>query len=322
VRSRHGFAVLVAISLLAGVVFAAPVAATKGGGGSSASDEHRRIVGYWTPGRQASAVPRDVSPAPKARPGGGGGGGGGGSVLGATWTGGGSVAKTTGKVFFTLGGVNYVCSASAVSSPNPSLVLTAGHCVHDGGGGGFATNWMFVPGYKNGAAPFGQWTATELFTTDTWANENDGFDDDAGFATVTNGTVQSLTSKLTSSDGGAVIPAISFSGADTAPTYSAFGYPAAKKYKGQTLVYCQGKVRVGIDGADTYSLPCDMTGGSSGGPWIVGPNTASATIRSLNSYGYSSLSNTMFGPILGAGEQAAYDEAADGCGAADLCVSR
>src|SRR5687768_484984 len=86
--------------------------------GSDASSEHRRVVSYWTPQARASAVPRDVMrpgepPKAAARPGGGGGGGG--VVTGATWTGGGDVVKTTGKVFFTLNGSRYTCSASAVA---------------------------------------------------------------------------------------------------------------------------------------------------------------------------------------------------------------
>ena len=294
-------ALLVAVAALA----APPVQARNG-----AADEHRRIVDYWTPARQASAIPRDVSPNPRAKPGAGGGGGTGGgtaTVLGASWTLGGSVAKTTGKVFFTLDGVRYVCSASAVAGA-PNLVLSAGHCVHHGGGGAFATNWMFVPGYNNGSKPFGEWTATELFTTDLWANVEDGFDDDAGFARVTNGSGGDLATVL-----GATIPTIDFGAVDTTLVYSAFGYPAAQKYKGQKLIYCQGKVRHRYDGHDTYALPCDMTGGSSGGPWIVGPTSDAPKIRSLNSYGYASVSATMFGPVFGAGEQAAFADAVDGC---------
>ena len=43
-----------------------------------------------------------------------------------------SAVATTGKVFFTLGGVNYVCSGTATSSANRDVVTTAGHCVQRG----------------------------------------------------------------------------------------------------------------------------------------------------------------------------------------------
>ena len=41
-------------------------------------------------------------------------------------------------------------------------------------------------------------------------------------------------------------------------------------------------------------IDCDMTGGSSGGGWIAGGGVAS-----VNSYGYSTLPNVMFGPYQG-----------------------
>jgi V8-like Glu-specific endopeptidase len=249
----------------------------------------------------------------------GGGGSGPAAVTGATWTGGGDVAKSTGKVFFTLGGVDYVCSGSAVQSGHRNLVLSAGHCVHDGDGGPFATNWVFYPGWNNGPSSLGAWTATRLFTTATWANQADGFDDDAGFAVVGGSGSSSLESVL-----GSATPTIRFDGASTTDRYSAFGYPAAKKYRGNILTYCSGTVQVRIDGADTMALACNMTGGSSGGPWLVNYADGSRVIESLNSYGYSSLASTMFGPIFGAGELAAYTAASSNTcesGSAYVCGS-
>ena len=70
--------------------------------------------------------------------------------------------KHIGKVFFTLGGANYVCSANSVSSRNKSTVSTAGHCVFDGPGA-VATKFIFVPAYVNGPAPYGKWTANALY---------------------------------------------------------------------------------------------------------------------------------------------------------------
>ena len=39
-------------------------------------------------------------------------------------------------------------------------------------------------------------------------------------------------------------------------------------------------------------VPCDMTGGSSGGGWV----TQAGQIASVVSYGYGSLKNVLFGP--------------------------
>ena len=55
--------------------------------------------------------------------------------------------------------------------------LTAGHVVHAGNNqvGGWSTNMVFVPAYKDGAAPFGQFTVRQLFTRAAWyQNGNPG----------------------------------------------------------------------------------------------------------------------------------------------------
>jgi V8-like Glu-specific endopeptidase len=78
--------------------------------------------------------------------------------------------RTHGRVFFTLPGEgDFTCSGTVVTANSHSVVLTAGHCVHAGGpGGGFATNWIFVPGYRDGARPFGEWPAASLAATTGW----------------------------------------------------------------------------------------------------------------------------------------------------------
>lgn len=49
-----------------------------------------------------------------------------------------------------------------------------------------------------------------------------------------------------------------------------------------------------------------MTGGSSGGPWFT-----QGLQNSVNSFGYSGVRNTMFGPYFGAAIQSAYQAAAN-----------
>ena len=313
---RRSFAVIGGTAaLVAGLTAGLPAHAATGG----ASAEHRRIVEFWTAENRASAVPRDVDrhgpgPDERAKPSPGGGGGTGSTVTGASWTGGGQVAKTTGKLFFTEHGVRYTCSGSAVANRLVNVVLTAGHCVHGGGAGEtFVTNWIFYPAYGTNPSspPYGGWTATDLFTTSLWATDpnGDGFDDDAGFAVVTDGADGTLAGVL------GALPTITFAAQTPATVQTSFGYPASKKYSsGNVLTYCQGPTKLTYDSADTYGLACDMTGGSSGGPWFTGFDgpTGAGTITSLNSYGYASLRNVMFGPIFGSGEQSAYNSAGTG----------
>ena len=92
----------------------------------------------------------------------------------------------------------------------------------------------------------------------------------------------------------------------------AFGYPAAGRYHGNDLTYCQNPLGFdALTGNTNYKLACGMTGGSSGGPWLSGfDSTGNAgTIRSLNSYGYSGQSNNMYGPIFNADTTATYNAA-------------
>jgi V8-like Glu-specific endopeptidase len=223
---------------------------------------------------------------------------------GALYDGGGAVVRTTGKVFFTLGGTNYQCSGSSVVSGSDSLVQTAGHCLNEGPGA-FATNFVFIPQYRDGAAPFGQFTATELFTTEQWRTAGD-LDYDVGYAKV--GTANGST--LADAVGA---QGIGFNLERGAEMY-AFGYPAAAPYDGSKLAWCFGTVAADPLGSADQGLTCDMTGGSSGGPWFIDYDAASGigTLNSLNSFKYNLalLNGRMYGPYFGSVIEDLYTTAA------------
>ena len=286
------------------------------------------VIAYWTADRVARAVPREVSPdrlsssaTPQAGRPGGGGGGGGTTVAGAAWTGGGKVKATTGKVLFTMGGVDYVCSGAVAedASSTTSLILTAGHCVYDEANGAFATNWLFVPDYEDGGAiitnpdgshsfscatvPYGCWTASALVTTTAWANGGGslaGFNNDYAFAVVGPGGKPGESTQLDAAVGD---NAIAFNVGHPTRVYS-FGYPQASPYNGQKLIHCAGQDVADTWGGTTdFGLNCNMTGGSSGGPWFVNFDSTSGTgsLNSVNSFKYTAgkLSKHMFGPYFG-----------------------
>ncbi len=191
-----------------------------------------------------------------------------------------------GKVFFTLGGQDYVCSGNAVVSANESTVSTAGHCLNEGPGA-FATRWVFVPAYENGSAPYGSFAATELVTTSQWSNDGD-ITYDTGFAVVSNSNGSTLTDTVGASG-------VAFN-QPRGEYYTAYGYPAASPFNGETLQSCAGSASDDPFGqTQSQGISCDMTGGSSGGPWFLG--TGSSTYQnSVNSFGYYTVLNTMFGP--------------------------
>ncbi|HIV58522.1 MAG TPA: peptidase, partial [Candidatus Stackebrandtia faecavium] len=62
---------------------------------------------------------------------------------------------------------------------------------------------------------------------------------------------------------------------------------------------------------DDHGLSCNMTGGSSGGPWFVDfdESTGTGLQASVNSFGYTFLPDTMFGPYFGDDAEALYNTA-------------
>ncbi|MFI6734257.1 trypsin-like serine peptidase [Nonomuraea sp. NPDC050451] len=219
---------------------------------------------------------------------------------GQPWTGSGAVVKTTGRIFFTTQGRNASCSGSAVTSANKSVVLTAGHCVKLNGT--FHTNWVFVPGYNSGNRPFGTWAATKLLTTQQWnASEDINFD-------VAAAVVAPLEGKtLVDVVGG---QGVAFNQGRRQQMY-AFGYPAAAPYDGSKLIYCSGRTFDDFLVSEDHGLTCNMTGGSSGGPWMLNFNesTGLGTQNSVNSFKYNFAPNWMFGPYFGNEAQSVYQAA-------------
>ncbi|WP_283134271.1 trypsin-like serine peptidase [Rhizohabitans arisaemae] len=257
----------------------------------------RADPGYWTPERMARALPVDLldgavgallprsaepqraAAAPSA-------------VGGSRWLGDGQVARTTGRVFLTMDRTDFVCSASTVRSANRDLVVTAGHCVKNGTGS-WADNWLFVPGYSSGRGPYGSFTARRMFVAAPWSKRGDDSFDVAMVA-------------LNTSDGRHVADVvgaqqIAFNPVRGGQTYG-FGFPADPPYGGDHLVYCSGQVRPDPHRQTTdQGLRCDMTAGSSGGPWLSAfdPATGAGTITSVSSFKYSDDLGTMYGPYFG-----------------------
>ncbi|UFR06297.1 peptidase [Streptomyces sp. Go40/10] len=319
-RHRTAAGILLAVGALfagglvqAGAAGAAPSAPAAAARTASAAAQHRARA-FWTAERMRGATPLDLLLSGKAaehlkspgrhgpsttvaptRP----------SLAsfpqaGGPWTGGGAVTATSGRVFFTFQGRTASCTGNAVTSQNSSTVLTAGHCVKYQGS--WHTNWVFVPGYDNGNAPYGQWTAATTLTTPQWeASEDINYDVGAAVVSPVNG--RTLTSVVGAQG-------IQFNGGYTKPMYS-FGFPAASPYDGTKLVYCSGTSSKDFLFSQDHGLGCNMTGGSSGGPWFTGFTEASGTGLqvSVNSFGYTFLPNRMFGPYFGDVVKALYDKA-------------
>jgi hypothetical protein len=269
-------------------VLSTPAQATPPAQAKAVGQSRDEVVAYWTAERM-----REAKPVARAR------GGSRGQKTAYPFT---RYEPTTynpahGKVFFTDSGVNYVCSGTALTSGNESVVWTAGHCVNEGPGKYF-TNWAFVPAYRDGVRPYGTWAARTLLTTSGWGSGGD-FSFDEGAAVVsTNAAGQTLTDTVGSRG-------IAFNQAPD-QRYLAHGYPAASPFTGGRMFICDANLGLRDTSANppTLGIGCDMTGGSSGGGWVVGNNVLSVT-----SYGYGNLRNVLFGPYLGSVAQQLYNSA-------------
>jgi hypothetical protein len=274
--------------LIGGGVISAPAHATPPADAKRVDQTRAEVVAYWTAKRMREAKPVELAK---------GGSNAGRGAYPFTRYEPTAYPAAHGKVFFSDGGVNYVCSGTALTSGNESVVWTAGHCVNEGPGSYF-TNWAFVPAYKNGVRPYGTWTARTLLTTSAWRTSgNFGYDEGAAVVRA-NASGQTLTD-IVGSRG------IAFNQARQ-QHYLAHGYPAAAPFTGGRMFICESDLAT----QDTRSNPatlgigCDMTGGSSGGGWVVGNNVLSVT-----SYGYQTLKNVLFGPYHGDVAQQLYTSA-------------
>ena len=208
--------------------------------------------------------------------------------VGTPWSGSQNLlpATTTGKVFFTdHAGGQWVCSGSLVNSAGKDLVITAGHCVFGTAGGELPagetwhSNWVFAPDYNNGVAPYGYWSARQLWTMTNYMNSGDE-QDDMGAAILNTVNGQHAVDLL----GGQGIAW------NQSPLQSIwdFGYPAAAPFNGQIDEVCNGNDAYDIF-IEMEVLPCNFTGGSSGGPWLMQFGGEFGYVNGVNDARYSGL---------------------------------
>jgi hypothetical protein len=235
------------------------------------------------------------------------------TTIGADWDGGGLAQTAVGKIFFTIGRSNYVCSGSIVNDEivNISVVVTAAHCVNDAGR--FATNWAFVPNYDAGNRSY--WYASRLFVRSEFALQKQfnktAVEHDWAFAVIPSGTFtknrKKFTNPTTQLDSvfgsfNYISPGFTADG----QTSTAFGYPAASPYNGNLLKYAQGLTKRDPIGYATWGMPSDLTGGASGGPWLSALSSDMGSVASVNSYKYTNDPNSMYGPKFNAKTDATF----------------
>ncbi len=176
--------------------------------------------------------------------------------------------RAAGKLFFNEPGGSFICSASLIKR---GIVVTAAHCVANYGHSQFYSGWQFVPGYRNGTAPFGVWTVKQAWILTSY------------YA----GTDSCAVSGIVCADDLAVLILNPKNGAYPGTTVGWFGYWYGGGFTSNGLgQITQLGYPAGLDSAaymernDSQSylsstnsnntiIGSNMNGGSSGGPWIV-----------------------------------------------------
>jgi hypothetical protein len=255
----------------------------------------------------------------------GGGGGGGGTVTNAEWTGG-DVQTAAGRIYFEMPNTpqrrrwsGYVCSGAAVTdgTSGRSVILTASHCVYDDANKAFARNVLFIPNQAGtsgsatdlncGNDPLGCWTPTFGVVDTDWANRTfpDNVEWDYAWYVVSDTGAHTGTATASNAlDVAAGTLTMDFSapsvddgnpGAGTPDFTHALGYSYSED---PNFMYCAEDMTT--EGGVNWWIPsCELSGGSSGGPWAQPFNESlgDGPVISVNSWGYTNLPG-MAGPKL------------------------
>jgi V8-like Glu-specific endopeptidase len=175
--------------------------------------------------------------------------------------------SAAGKLFFhdPRTGGNFVCSASVLRL---RVIVMAGHCVaHPSTSAAsryFYNNFLFVPAYNNGAAPFKSWGWSRVFTTNTWYLSSGSIPNaqDVGMINPPDQKFGTVTKKI-----GQVTGFLGYLTNSLAKNnVTMLGYPTNLD-NGQSMEINNAQT-FAFGGNNTYIYGSAMRGGSSGGPWI------------------------------------------------------
>jgi V8-like Glu-specific endopeptidase len=313
--NRSSRRVLACLAVGLGLLAAASPAHAAASAASSPGASARQALRFWTPARMRQARPLEVAP-PR----------GGGLARASALAEGGDpgaasvsdfapVPDSTAPGFRQNGAVFIVlphhqgfgrCSGTSVETPTRSVVVTAGHCVNEGGPGHwFNKDWVFVPGYHDGQRPFGVFVAKWLGATAPWI-EGGSENGDVGAAVVSR---NERGQRLGDAVGG---DRIAF-GLPPGQVFDVHGYPVAPPFDGASQRLCAGTPFLGHDVASflqpgplNLALTCEVTGGASGGGWTIDGDV----LNGVTDYGYGDDASTDFGAYFGGAARALYERAA------------
>jgi len=171
--------------------------------------------------------------------------------------------ETVGKIYFSDGMYDYYCTATLIDY---DIVATAAHCVYDTAYNFYYTAPIFYPAESGGVAPYGGWMPQSGAITPNWIAAK------YYSLKVVKDDVALLSYPYTDGSGFNVSDYVGYLGywKNLYPTQvvNTMGYPANLSSGDQFSYICTGQTFK--KGSGVIGMGCDMEGGSSGGPWIVG----------------------------------------------------
>lgn len=179
-----------------------------------------------------------------------------------------------GRIFGKAGRLTWFCSASVVPSHGKNLIVTAGHCLwdeHDGHA--LSHDWTFVPGYfsRGGKAyaPYGIYTASHWWAYKSWVHHQN-WRYDFAFMKLRRGQAGYRgAGRNVENNVGSMGIAWNLS---PNRTYAPIGYDAEHKYgwdNGCCAYYRKGSGHWNGAWAQLVMNHRFLTGGASGGPWLI-----------------------------------------------------
>jgi V8-like Glu-specific endopeptidase len=204
--------------------------------------------------------------------------------------------STVGKLFFTNDGGNYVCSASVIFT---DTLDTAGHCVANTDGTHmWDSSALFCPSYNAGVnGQVGCWAANFFVAWSQWITDGSFEWDFGGINTSNCGTVHCTDiANVTGYLG------VAWNQSED-QNFTAFGYPQAAPFDGNFLVTVNSEFGYETSsgnndgGPNSIAMGNDMTGGSSGGPWIIGFGGGN-WVNGHNDWKWNSLPQAMNSPYV------------------------
>ena len=210
--------------------------------------------------------------------------------------------RTVGKLYFTgTDGLGYQCTASVI---HRRIIVTAGHCVHDGNNSpfGWHSNFLFIPAFDGtlsgtASAPYQSWDWDYVTTTATWYSGGGVVPNAADYAMLQLRD-RSLTTGGTVYRVGTVTGWLGWRTLALASNHTTkLGYPC-------NFTDCLKMIQTTSDNyrgtsPNNVEYGNDQRGGSSGGPWVqnfnavcpaegCGNNSGRNQVVGVTSYGYTS----------------------------------